>query len=492
MTNIPLQRALKALLAVVLVGLALHATAEQAKDNPPNILIISIDDLNDWVGCMDGHPQAKTPNIDRLAQRGVLFNNAHCQAPICGPSRASLWTGLYPHHTGIYGQIRSKSLANHPMVKDNPDRYISTYFKKHGYKTMAAGKLFHGDGGHKAFDTYGDKFGGFGPKPEKRFAYNHPPDHSTQTDWGAYPERDEDMPDDKVAAWAIEQLEKKHDKPIFIAAGFWRPHVPFYVPQKWFDLFPIGDIIEPAIKDDDLDDMPAISRKVHALPMMPKLDWMREENQIGNVTQAYLACIAFVDYQVGRVLDALEQSAIADNTIVVLWSDHGYHLGEKHRWAKHGLWEEATKVPLIIAGPGISGQQSSGASVGLIDLYPTLVELARLPANPTNQGLSLTELMDPESDVGWDRPILTTYSFGNHALRDERYRYIRYEDGSEELYDHQTDPNEWTNLADEQDQVKRIIHFRQLLPVEQSLWYPDSRGPKTKYHDQNKARYSDN
>jgi arylsulfatase A-like enzyme len=492
MTQIAVQWAIRAVFTLALIGLAPHLAAEQAKDSPPNILIISIDDLNDWVGCMGGHPQAKTPNIDRLAQRGILFTNAHCQAPICGPSRTSLWTGYYPHQTGVYGQIRSKNLAKHPAIKDNPDRYISTYFKKHGYKTMAVGKLFHGDAGVDAFDTYGGKLGVFGPKPKKRFNYNHPPQHSTQTDWGAYPDRDEDMPDHKVADWAVDQLAKAHDKPLFLAVGFWRPHVPFYVPQKWFDMFPLEEIVEPEIKDDDLDDIPPISKRVHAVPMMPQLDWMREQDQIDDATQAYLACVAFVDHQVGRVLDALEQSTIADNTIVVLWSDHGYHLGEKHRWAKHGLWEEATKVPLIFAGPGITGNNASSASVGLIDLYPTLTDLAGLPVNENNQGMSLTPLMDPESDVGWDRPILTTYSYGNHALRDARYRYIRYEDSSEELYDHRNDPNEWTNLANNPGQASTLERFRALLPTEQSAWHPDSRGPKTEYHDENKARHSDN
>ena len=182
MTLMPRQHSLMTLLSACLMALSPAVFAQQDATKPPNILLIAIDDLNDWVGCMDGHPQAKSPNIDRLAQRGVLFTNAHCQAPICGPSRTSLWTGLYPHSTGVYGQSRSKPLANHPDVKNNPDRYISTYFARHGYNTVAVGKLFHGDGGHEAFDTYGGKFGGFGPKPKERFAYNHPPNQSTQTD----------------------------------------------------------------------------------------------------------------------------------------------------------------------------------------------------------------------------------------------------------------------------------------------------------------------
>ena len=299
------------------------------------------------------------------------------------------------------------------------------------------------------------------------------------------------MPDFQVASWAIEELEKQHDKPLFLAVGFWRPHVPLYAPKKWFDLFPIEGVIEPKIKEDDLDDLPAISKRVHAVPMMPRLDWMREQDQIDDATQAYLACVAFVDHQVGRVLDALEKSAIADNTIVVLWSDHGYHLGEKHRWAKHGLWEEATKVPLIFSGLDIPQSKQSNKPVGLIDLYPTLTQLAGLPTNDKNQGLSLTPLLQ-DPDRKWDRPILTTYSFGNHALRGERYRYIRYEDGSEEFYDHQTDPNEWTNLASQPGHEAALKRFRALLPTDEKPWYPDSRGPKTEYHDDNKARHLNN
>jgi len=469
---------------------ACQAHTQQPEADPPNILVISIDDLNDWVGCMGGHPNAHTPNIDRLARRGTLFTNAHCQAPICGPSRASLWTGRYPHTTGIYGQVRSKALANHPDVRNNPDRFISTYFKKHGYKTLGVGKLFHGDGGHDAFDTYGGRLGGFGPKPDKRFNYNHPPGQRTQTDWGAYPQRDSQMPDYKVADWAVEQLGREHDEPVFLAVGFWRPHVPFYVPQKWFDMHPVDEVALPPIKDDDLDDLPAISRQVHAVPMMPQLEWMREQEQIDDATQAYLACVSFVDHQVGRVLDALDRGPMKNNTIVVLLSDHGYHLGEKHRWAKHGLWEEPTKVPLIISAPRL-GRNTSGASVGLIDLYPTLVELAGLPENPDNQGLSLAALMDPTDDVGWDRPIMTTYSYGNHALRDGRYRYIRYEDGSEELYDHQTDPNEWHNLASQARHATTLKRLRAKLPAEadQAPWFEPSWSPKVEYHTQNREQH---
>jgi len=465
---------------------SLPADAEPSR---PNVLIIAIDDLNDWIGCMGGHPGARTPNIDKLAERGVLFTNAHCQAPICGTSRASLWTGLYPHRTGVYGQVRSKDLAKHPSIKNNPDRYISTYFAKHGYKTLAVGKLFHGDGGHDAFDQYGGKLGGFGPKPNKRFAYNPPKDNRTQTDWGAYPERDQDMPDYKVASWAVEQLKQRHDKPLFLAVGFWRPHVPFYVPQKWFDLHPIDKVVEPPIKEDDLDDVPAIASEVHAVPMMPRYAWMREQGQIDDAARAYLACISFVDHQVGRVLDALDDGPNKDNTIVVLWSDHGYHLGEKLRWAKHGLWEEATHVPLIVAGPGVVGPQKTGASVGLIDLYPTLVDLAGLSKNPANQGLSLAPLMDPTADVGWDRPVLTTYSFGNHALRDSRYRYIRYEDGSEELYDHTNDPNEWTNLAPDARFAPTLERFRDRLPDDESPWFEPSWTPKVPYHLNNREEH---
>ncbi|MEM9281774.1 MAG: sulfatase, partial [Verrucomicrobiota bacterium] len=323
----------------------LHAAPSQ-----PNVLFIAIDDLNDWIGCLGEHPQVQTPNIDRLAARGTLFTNAHCQAPICGPSRASLLTGLYPWTNGVYQQP-GKSLNDD--TETFRGHLLPQYFEQHGYKTLGAGKITHGINHAQVFMEFGPR-GSFGPKPENGFRFHyHLPDvpySETQTDWGAFPDQDSEMPDHEIATWAVEQLGEKHEDPFFLAAGFFRPHVPFYVPQKWFEAYPLDTLVLPEVRIGDLDDVPEISRAIHELPKYPKLAWLQENDneQLKLAVQAYLACISFVDHQVGRVLDALDASPYADNTTILLFSDHGYHLGEKDRISKQTLWEESTRVPLIV------------------------------------------------------------------------------------------------------------------------------------------------
>ena len=450
----------------------------------PNMLFIAIDDLNDWVGCLDGHSQARTPNIDRLAKRGTLFVNAHCQGPICGPSRASLLSGYYPHVTGIYQQPAGKA-----MEKDKTffhGQMVSHYFADHGYRTLAVGKITHGYPAKLAFDSYGGKFAGSGPKPSggRRFNYHLPnvPWTGTQTDWGAFPEREEEMSDHKSADWAVERLAEESKQPFFLAVGFVRPHVPFYVPQKWFDLFPLGDVQLPPVRNDDLLDVPEISRRIHELPKYPGLAFLQKNDneQFRKCVQAYLACVAFVDHQVGRVLDALDTGPHAADTVVVLFSDHGYHLGEKDRVSKHSLWEESSRVPLVVAPAKSQGEQFGKAGqlcskpVGLIDLYPTMLQMCGLPAKKSNQGDSLVPLLKNPS-ANWRFSTLTTYARGNHTLRSERYRYLRFEDGSEELYDHAEDPNEWTNLATRLKYTKLLKQFRKELPAKEAPYHPSVR-----------------
>jgi arylsulfatase A-like enzyme len=476
---------MKRSLSFVLFFLAFANWSVRAKTNA---LLIAIDDLNDWVGCMDGHPQALTPNIDRLAKRGMLFANAHCQGPICGPSRASLLSGFYPHRTGIYQQPGGKA-----MEKDSKffhGRMIPQYFSSHGYRTWGVGKIAHGYSDKKLFDVYGSKFSGSGPKPPngKRFNYYPPevPWTGTQTDWGAFPERDEDMTDHKVADWAVERLGSESDKPFFLGVGFVRPHVPFYVPQKWFDLFPLDKIKLPPVRMDDLSDVPETSRRMHELPKYPNLKFLRknDDEQFRKCVRAYLACVAFVDHQVGRVVEALDQGPHADDTTVILFSDHGYHIGEKDRVSKHSLWEESTRVPLIVV-PAKSQAADFGEKgvtcskpVGLIDLYPTLLEMCGLPANKKNEGMSLVPLLRNPSQE-WRFAVLTTYARENHALRSERYRYLRMEDGTEEFYDHQTDPNEWTNLAGKKKHAGEIKKFRATLPKNDAPYHPSVRSAPT-------------
>jgi arylsulfatase A-like enzyme len=448
-------------------------TTEKHSDNDvqPNVLFIAIDDLNDWLGCMKGHPNAKTPNIDRLAAQGTLFINAHCQAPICGPSRASLMTGLRPSTTGIYGQINDKDIRS-AIGAEIPYQFLPNYFGDHGYKTMGIGKLFHNFAPEGVFEEAGGRVAGFGPKPEKRFKYdpawfNKP--GGTQTDWGAYPNTDEEMPDFLSKNWAIDRLNQQHDRPFFLAVGFLRPHVPWYVPQKWFDLHPLDQIQLPPYLKDDLDDVPEISRQVHEVPMMPTTEWAKETGEWKAMVQAYLACISFTDYYVGQIIDALEKSVYAKNTFVVLFSDHGYHLGEKNRFAKHSLWEESSKVPLIIAGPGLPKNKICQSPAELLDLYPTLVDLCGLPKNAQNEGKSLKPLL-VDSTHRSETPAITTYGINNHALRTENYRYIKYEDGSEEFYAHDSDADEWYNLAASAETKMEREHLQKYLPKINRHW----------------------
>ena len=444
-----------------------------ADESRPNVLMIVVDDLNDWVGCLDGHPQAMTPNIDRLAKAGVLFGNAHCQGPICGPSRASIFSGFYPHTTGVYQQPASNLLESDK--KFFKGQLLPEYFSGNGYETFGVGKVTHGYRPETAFDHYGGKFDGSGPKPAKgeRFNYFLPdvPYTGTQTDWGPFPDRDEAMPDYRSAAWASEVLNQEHDRPFFLAVGFNRPHVPWYVPEKWFAPFPLDKIVLPSIVNDDLGDVPKIGVEIHELPKYPSLEFLQanDNEQFKKCVQAYLACNYFVDHQVGKVLGALERSEYAENTLVILFSDHGYHLGEKARVSKHSLWEESTRVPFVILPPGNSelrkkvAGRSSLKPVELIDLYPTLTDMCGLPPKASNEGRSLVPLME-DPLMEWRFSALTTYARKNHSLRTERYRYIRYENGAEELYDHQFDPEEWENIAGDPDQAELIFRFRLELP----------------------------
>lgn len=305
-------------------------------------------------------------------------------------------------------------------------------------------------------------------------AYTPPGGSGTSTDWGAFPESDDEMPDHQSALWAVTQLEKDHDQPFFLSVGFNRPHVPWHVPQKWFDLHPLDAISLPLHRNDQSDDLPETALRFSHLPKFPQLEWMRQEQRWEKSIQAYLASVSFVDHYVGVILDALAKSPHADNTIVLLWSDHGYHLGEKGIWGKHTLWEESTRIPLIIARPGEDGPQQTHRPVNQLDIYPTLLELANLPPNPANEGQSLVALLD-DPDAGGFEASLTTYGYGNHTVRTERWRYIRYEDGAEELYDHFADPNEWRNLAPyrQYDTIKR--NLRKHLPATDAAWDPNAR-----------------
>jgi arylsulfatase A-like enzyme len=413
----------------------------------PHVLFIAIDDLNDWVGPLGGRPQVKTPNMDRLAKRGTTFLNAHCQAPLCNPSRTSLLTGLRPSTTGVY--------ALNPWFRDSPALTnivtLPQYFMQHGYKVVTSGKIFHDaypptanrtDG--KEFSVWG-RHGGFLPRPKEKLV--KAPDSAALIDWGIFPERDEDCFDYTLATYAVEQLKSAPtNQPFFLCVGLRHPHVPCYAPQKWFDLYPEEKLAMPPIKENDRADTPPFSWYLHWKLPEPRLSWLRENGQWRSLVRAYLASVSFVDAQVGRVLDALETSGLRDNTVVVLWSDHGWHLGEKGITGKTTLWERSTHVPLIFAGPGIAKNARCSRPAELLDLYPTLVDLCGLPKKDGLEGHTLLpQLRNAKTPRA--EPAITTHGQNNHAIRSEKWRYIRYADGSEELYDIRKDPNEWTNLA---------------------------------------------
>ena len=436
-----------------------------AQDDKPNVIFIAIDDLNDWMSYLGNHPNVKTPNLDRLAESGIMFTNAHCSAPISGPSRASIMTGLRPSTSGLYHQVDDVEIKKSSQAAQK-SVFLPHYFEQNGYKVMGVGKLFHNGDRVGGFNQYGSSFEHFGPKPPERMNYHYEwfgqPRH-TSTDWGAYPEEDEMMPDYKIASWAIERLKENHDEPFFLGVGFIRPHVPWHVPQKWFDMFDTADIVTPPYNPDDFDDIPEIGRKIAEVPMMPRMEWVLEENKWKEIIRAYLACIAFMDYNLGRVLDAIENSDYAENTIIVAFSDHGYHLGEKGRFAKHALWQRATHVPLIFAGNGIKGGQICDAPVDLTALYPTLVDLCEIPENNMNDGYVLTPLIkNPDSE--WSHAAITSYGYMNYSVFWDQYHLISYSNGKNELYDLTNDPNEWENIADQQDAQQIIKEMKQFIP----------------------------
>lgn len=448
-------RTLVSLMALWLAAQPLLAAPEAGR---PNVLLIAVDDLNDWVGCLGGHPQAKTPHLDALAKRGVLFSNAHCQSPVCNPSRASLMTSLYPETSGIYflnPGIAASEVAKRSLTM--PER-----FARDGYHVTGGGKLFHGEENARYFENYAGNMGSFGPRPKKKLSepHGHP-----LWDWGAFPESDEEMPDHRLAAWAAGELGSlPTGKPFFLAVGFYRPHVPMYVPQKWFDLHPLGSVALPRVKAADLADLSKYAIDITRLKhIAPTQSWMVESGEWQHAVQSYLASVSFVDSCVGTVVAALDRSEHRDNTIIVLFSDHGFHLGEKDRWAKRSLWEESTRVPVVVVAPGVAAGADCKQPVGLIDLYPTLLQLAGLAPDPRHEGHSLRPLLEnPQAD--WPHLARTSFGPGNVALRSARYRYIRYLDGSEEFYDHEADPDEWTNLAASADVEALIKQHAAQLP----------------------------
>jgi arylsulfatase A-like enzyme len=452
-----------------LTTLTSAAALQGASKSKPNVLFIAIDDLNDWIGCLGGHPDVKTPNMDRLAAKGMLFTKAYCAAPSCNPSRASLMTGIRPSTSGVYENRQPMRLSS--VLKDAVT--MPSHFAAHGYRVVGGGKIFHGSfpdpvSWHEYFPSQ-EKNQPPNPLPEKRPVNGMP--RTAHFDWGPVPVADSEMGDSKTVDWAVKELHKKHDKPFFLACGIYRPHLPWYVPQKYFDMYLADKITLPTVKDDDLDDVPPAGK--HLAIRSGDHKKVIEYGQWRKAVQGYLASISFADACVGRLLDALDRGPYASNTIVLLWSDHGWSLGEKLHWRKFALWEEATRNVLIMSAPGMTKAGSKCArTVDSMHIYPTMIELCGLSPKKELEGKSFVSLLQNPA-VKWDLPAITTYERNNHSVRSERWRYIRYHDGGEELYDHSNDELEWNNLAGKPEFSKVKEEHARWLPKVNAMDSPE-------------------
>lgn len=460
------------LLIVLCIAQTWSVSSTSEANDRPNVLFIAVDDLNDWIGCLGGHPQTLTPNIDRLAASGVLFTNAHCAAPACNPSRTAIFTGISPHVSGMY--------ENGQAMRDVlPDAVLlPKHFSNHGYWSAGSGKLLHYFIEPSSWDDYFPNKAADNPFPRTLYPETRPlslprggPWQYVETDWGPLDATDEQFGGDwLVSDWIGKQLSKDHAKPFFLACGIYRPHEPWFVPKTYFDAFPIEDIqLPPGYLEDDLDDVPRLGQSMARNRYFAHI---REQGQWKQAIQGYLASIYFADTMVGRVIDALEAGPNADNTIVVLWSDHGWQLGEKEHWQKYTPWRAVTRVPLIIRAPegtprlaeGTRTHQFCRHPVNLVSLSPTLTALAGIAPQPRAESPSLVPLLK-SPDADWPHVSITyTGKVNRYAISGEDYRYIHYEDGSEELYDIAKDPFEWTNLAGSPKHKNTLVELRATAP----------------------------
>ena len=441
---------------IVLTDNAALFAEDPQPDDRFNVLFIAVDDLNDWISPLRGYDGCLTPNLERLAKRGMTFTKAYCAAPACNPSRAAIMTGIRPWTSGVY-------LNPQPWRPAMPDAItMPQHFSKHGYHSTGAGKIFHGRYDEdESWDFYAKRQGD--PKPTEE-VLKDPRSRSGGIIWGVLDVEDEEMNDYATASYTVDYLSKEHDRSFFLACGIFRPHMPWQVPRKYYDMYPLDEIKTPYVPDGDLKDIPAAGVKM-ANPTKDHGTMLKTGNWKFAV-QAYLASITFADVQIGRVLDALEASPYNGSTIVVLWGDHGWHLGEKEHWRKFALWEEATRVPFFMSVPWITEPGSRcDRTVDLMSIYPTLCELCHLPVTDQLEGTSIVSLLkNPKTE--WSTPAITTHGRLNHAVRSDRYRYIRYEDGSEELYDHDSDPGEFNNLASDPKHESAIKELANWLPTD--------------------------
>ncbi|MEM9367713.1 MAG: sulfatase [Planctomycetota bacterium] len=435
-----------------------------AQAEPPNVILIITDDQNDYASEGSG-VDVQTPYLDRFRSRAITFPKAYCASPVCGPSRAALFSGLYPHHTGAYlnGADPWRTSTQLDAAETMPE-----LFRRSGYHTWGMGKLFHAklpdERRPKQWDNDASANGGFAPFADE--AHQFAGKFFSVQEWDG---PDDDFPDVISANAAVQFLQSyEGEKPFFMTYGLWRPHNPWTAPRRFFDLHDPETIAfpPPGFTEDDLDDVPPGG---HFLSAIFGSRW----NSFGasnpdawrRIMHGYLACTSFADWNAGRVLEALDQSPFADNTIVIVTSDNGYHVGEKHHYGKSTLWEQSANVPMLVRLPkNQCAGTSCDAAVGLIDLYPTLVSQCGLESPPQRlDGRDLSPLLaDPGTD--WAHAAITTYGEGRFSLRQRHWRYIRYPDGSEELYDHRSDPHERENRANDDSTLKIRTRFREQIP----------------------------
>ncbi|ANW96228.1 hypothetical protein AXE80_08030 [Wenyingzhuangia fucanilytica] len=460
----------KSIIKILVLFVTISGYSQSSK---PNVLLIMVDDMNDWIGAYGGHPQAITPNMDALAKKSTVFKQAYCSAALCNPSRTSMLTGYQPFKTGVHGNeenFREQKGFENTIT-------LPQYFAANGYKTAAAGKIFHSPRGTKPTPKPGSDPGSFQQEhkgglgcqyPAKELRLQHGIDFkgagvkgskTKSFDWLGIDIKDEKTHDWKSSDYAARFLKQKHNKPFFLACGIFRPHLPLYAPQKYFDMFDEETIQLPKVLKNDLEDVGKIGSNWAASKLHHEI---LRTNNWKSVVKAYLACLAYADACVGNVLNQLENSEYKNNTIVVLMGDHGWHLGEKEHWSKQTLWEEATKTPLIVYNPFNGTQGESIRTVSLIDVYPTLLEMCGLPNKTDLDGNSFAHLVtNPKGK--WNHSALTSKGEGNYTLRSENYRYIVYADGFEELYDHKNDPMEWNNIAKDSKNKEVLKKFREEL-----------------------------
>lgn len=464
------------------MALGLQSGCDSEKSNSrPNVIMFITDDLNDWVNPL-GYSQAITPNLDRLANEGVTFTNAQAPGVYCAPSRTAIWTGLHASTTGCYG--------DHVFHYDYPDMLtIQMAFQQKGYHTFGAGKLFHHRSGYVDLRGWTEYFArsqqvkdmawemnGYHmtdvplPDPYPYSPYYTKSDRQISSaghlEWGPIDNaKEDDMVDAKRTNWASEIIQREHDKPFFLAVGMYCPHYPNYAPQKYFDLYSRDSIELPPYKEDDLDDLSPDVRKRMMNRSKQHLE-LEKYDALKDAVMAYLAAVSFADAMLGRILNSLESSPYDDNTIVIFWSDQGFHHGEKGHWGKHTLWERTSHVPFIWAGKGIARNETVETTVSLIDIYPTLAELCELDVGRPLEGISLAPSFESPS-LAKDRNVLLPYNEKDaYSIINMNWRYIRYSDGNEELYNVNEDPNEWYNLAGDDNYRKIIEELKKSAPAE--------------------------